>query len=139
MSNKEYLSEKHCPCCYLRLNKLKKSEIRAVSSEALLEKLNAARNNILVKANKLIDENVVRSGDLVCKRCITFAIRFKIPSSSKQPKHRQLSVHRFFRDTYSTASTSRDADFQHHSSSRESDSSEQSMYEAELEESNKTK
>ncbi len=34
---REYLCKKHCPSCDIRLNKLKKSDIRAVSSVKLLK------------------------------------------------------------------------------------------------------
>ena len=117
MSDKQYLSGKNCACCTLGLSKSRKSDIRVVSSQSLLEKLNTARRTILEKKNKPWDDKVVQCGDLVCKRCITFAYGFKTLTSTRQRKSRQLSVHRFFRD-YSQGSTS-----------RESSSSEDNTYE----------
>lgn len=109
MSNKEYLSVKNCACCHIRLDKVKKSEIQAVGSEDLLDKLNAARCAILVKKNKPIDDNVVQRGDLTCKSCVTLANRFKIPTLTKQRKYLQLSrYHRTSRED-DQANTSRDA------------------------------
>ena len=49
MSGKIYLREKQCACCYIRLDKLKKRKIRAVKSQELLDKLNAAKRTILEK------------------------------------------------------------------------------------------
>ena len=106
MSDKSYLNQKRCACCTLILSHFKKSEIQAVSSQPLLEKLNAARSTILEKKKKTIDKNVIESGNLVCKRCITFANTFKAHSSTKRRTRRQLTIHPFFRDD-SEASTSR--------------------------------
>ena len=75
MSGKNYLREKQCACCYIRLDQLKKGEIRAVKSQELLDKLNAAKRTILEQKNKPINENVIQTDDLVCKNCINFANR----------------------------------------------------------------
>jgi len=40
MSDKEYLNSKKCKCCGIGLNKVKKSEIRQISSQDLVDKLN---------------------------------------------------------------------------------------------------
>jgi hypothetical protein len=77
MSNKEYLRKKHCASCDIRLDKFKKSDIHAVSSVNLLEKLNIAKNERLQRKNKEINDVVIKEGDLVCKSCITFANEFR--------------------------------------------------------------
>ncbi len=38
MSDKEYLNSKKCKCCGIGLNKVKKSEIRQISSQDLVDK-----------------------------------------------------------------------------------------------------
>ncbi len=46
MSDRQYLSEKHCACCGIRLDKLKKRQIKQVSSPALIENINFAKPTI---------------------------------------------------------------------------------------------
>jgi hypothetical protein len=106
MSNKSYLNKKRCACCTLFLSHLKDNQIQSVSSQPLLEKLNAARSAILEKKKRTIDNNVIESGNLVCKPCINFANRFKPSTSTKRQTTRRLTIHPLFRDQ-SEASTSR--------------------------------
>ncbi len=98
MSNKEYLYKKHCPLCDIRLDKLKKSDIRVVSSVKLLEKLNIAKNERLQSKNKEINDVVIKEGDLVCKSCIAFADRFRPQKSKPGKRTRSLSVNPLLRE-----------------------------------------
>jgi hypothetical protein len=96
MSDKQYLNEKHCACCGIRLNKLKKGQIQQVSSPALIENINFAKSAIAKRGNK-VDDTLVEVKDLVCKRCISFANKYQ-PKETKttSKRKRTSSIHRFF-------------------------------------------
>jgi len=107
MSSKVHLKDKHCTCCNIRLDKVKKAAFHAVSSQHLVEKLNSAKSTILVNKKKPIDNNVIQTGDFVCESCIAFSNRFA--NSTKKKTNRRLTVHCLYRE-HSEASTSREHD-----------------------------
>ena len=74
MSNRKYLSDKHCACCGIRLDKLKKRQIQQVSSIALIGNINFAKPVIAKKGNKVDDNTLIENNDLVFKRCISKSI-----------------------------------------------------------------
>jgi hypothetical protein len=96
MSDRQYLSEKHCACCGIRLDRLKKRQIQQVLSPALVESINFAKPTIAKRGNK-IDNSLVEVKDLVCKRCISIANIYQ-PKETKttNKRKRSLSIHRFF-------------------------------------------
>ncbi len=96
MSDRQYLSEKHCACCGIRLDKLKKRQIQQVSSPALIENINFAKPTVAKIGNK-VDNTLVEVKDLVCKRCISIANKYQ-PKETKttNKRKRSLSIHRFF-------------------------------------------
>jgi hypothetical protein len=96
MSDKQCLREKHCACCGIRLDRLKKRQIQQVSSPALIENINFAKSNIAKRGNK-VDNTLVEVKDLVCKRCICIANRYQPKETEKtNERKRSLSIHRFF-------------------------------------------
>jgi hypothetical protein len=54
MSNKAFLREKNCSPCSIRLDKIGKHYIRTVSSEELLDKLNANKLSIQAQQNIIL-------------------------------------------------------------------------------------
>ena len=96
MSDRQYLSEKHCACCGIRFDRLKKRQIQQVSSLALIENINFAKTTIAKRGNK-VDNTLVEVKDLVCKRCISIANRYQTKETKTTNKRkRSLSIHRFF-------------------------------------------
>jgi hypothetical protein len=96
MSDKQCLREKHCACCGIRLDRLKKRQIQQVSSPALIENINFAKSTIANRGNK-VDNALVEVNDLVCKKCISIANKYQ-PKETKttNKRKRSLSIHRFF-------------------------------------------
>jgi hypothetical protein len=96
MSDRKYLSEKHCTCCGIRLDKLKKRQVQQVSSPALIDNINFAKPAIEKRGNK-IDNISVKTNDLVCKRCISIANTYQ-PKEKKTTikRKRSMSIHRYF-------------------------------------------
>ena len=96
MSDRQYLSEKHCACCGIRFDRLKKRQIQQVSSPVLIEKINFAKTIIAKRGNK-VDNTLVEIKDLVCKRCISIANRYQPKETkTKNKRERSLSIHHFF-------------------------------------------
>lgn len=114
MSSLERLREKNCATCKTRLDKLKIRNIRTVSCDNLIVKLNNARKTILKKKKKEVDDYMVVSGDLVCKTCITFANNFKNRNStdtrSSNRKRRRVTVSGIFKGCTSTSNDSDSSD-----------------------------
>jgi len=96
MSDRKYLSEKHCACCGIRLDKLKKRQIQQVSSIALIDNINFVKPVIAKKGNK-VDNTLIENNDLVCKRCISIVNRYQLKERKTTNKGmRSLLIHRFF-------------------------------------------
>ena len=104
MSNKAFLSRKSCSSCSIRLDKIKKRDIRTISSEELLNKLNAYKLSVQTQKD-IPDDSIIKAGDLVCMKCITNANRSTPNEEHSRKRKRSLSVHRFFRDTQEIVGT----------------------------------
>ena len=64
---KRYLAKKHCTLCNVRLDRLKKVNFNQVTNDALVQTINQCYS-----LNKTI-----KSGDMVCKKCISACKRNK--------------------------------------------------------------
>jgi len=57
MSSLSYLRDKFCSCCNKRLDTIKKTNIRYVNNDELLEKLKSVKNTILINHKKPNDDS----------------------------------------------------------------------------------
>ena len=65
-----YLRLKHCAICLIRLDKVDKKNIRRAKEKELIA-LNNIKPNILKKIDKPVNDTVIKSEDLICKRCMS--------------------------------------------------------------------
>lgn len=73
MADREYLSKKHCKCCGIRLDRVKKSQIRQVRDHDLISRLNETKKTIVPRRNNCDNSSTIECEDLVCIRCIALA------------------------------------------------------------------
>lgn len=85
ISHKEYLCNQKCKCCGTGLDKLKKADIRQLTSLELVDKLNSVKPTIITrnqsdpkkkKSDKIfhtLQRSNIELRDLVCKTCISYA------------------------------------------------------------------
>lgn len=94
MADKEYLSQKWCKCCGIRLDKVKKSNIRQVTDRDLIRRLNETKKDITPRRKSVCDNTTIEAKDLICKNCIT-----KANSDSKVKRCRSAPPERVPTDT----------------------------------------
>ena len=63
--SKTYFRYKNCACCQKRLDQVKKKYINKLKSSKVIERI-----------NKMLNEERVKPGDLVCNNCQTSSVRF---------------------------------------------------------------
>ena len=75
MSSLDNLRNKYCMCCNVRLDTIKRPNLRHVKGD-LVEKLNSVKNSILTKKGKTNDNIEIQENDIICTSCISHANRF---------------------------------------------------------------
>ena len=76
MSSLSYLLDKFCSCCDKRLNTIKKTNIRYINNDELLEKLKSVKNTILIYHKKPLNNNELKINDKICNGCKSYAIKY---------------------------------------------------------------
>jgi hypothetical protein len=92
MADLTYLCLKNCSCCGVRLNTIKKTCIRRINDEILMQKVNSVKNKILYNKKKEPDNNLVNIGDIICETCRSYAKKYGTNENVASSSHVSKSL-----------------------------------------------
>lgn len=87
MADLTYLCLKNCSCCGVRLNSIKKTCIRRINDEILMQKVNSVKNKILSNKKKEPDNSLVDIGDIICDTCRAYAKKYGTSENVASSSH----------------------------------------------------
>jgi hypothetical protein len=76
MSEYSNLRKKFCSCCNVRLDTVKKTNIKRINDNAILTKLNNVKGTILLNKRKPENDTILKIGDYICGGCRSYANKY---------------------------------------------------------------